>query len=156
MIKQIDPRKIVFSATIGHLCARPYPGHPHGCPNYGRKSGCPPRQLLIDRVLDFSQPIYVIWVELNLAQWVKRMAELHPKLKTYAQRANLRYWQPAMRSQLNSIVNRAIQDGSIEIAVDPEAHGVNVSALMRLVGVELEWPPKKFVRKVVLAGLKHK
>lgn len=154
MIAKIKPEDIVFSSNIQKLCLKPYPDHPHGCPNFGRKPGCPPRQPAIDRVLDFSRPIYVIWVELNLVKWIKRMKKLHPKLRTYAQRANLRYWQPAIRSQLNALINRAIQDGSIEIAVDPEAHGVNVSALMQLVGVKLEWPPKKFVRKVVLAGFK--
>jgi predicted metal-binding protein len=156
MISKIDPKRIIFSADIQRLCARPYPGHPHGCPNFGRKVGCPPRQLVINQVLDFSRPIYVIWTELNLAAWVRRMAKLHSKLKTYAQQVNLRYWQPTMRSQLNSLVSRAIQGGLIEIAVDPEAHGVNVSALMQLIGVKLEWPPKTFVRKVVLAGFKYK
>jgi len=156
MIAKINPRRIIFSRDTQDLCRRPYPGHPHGCPNFGRKPGCPPRQPLIDQVLDFSRPVYVIWVELNLTSWVKRMAGLHPKLKTYAQRANLRYWQPGLRSQLNSIVSRATRDGLIEIAVGPEAHGVNASALMRLVGVKLEWPPKRLVCKVVLAGFTHK
>ena len=156
MIAKVNPRRIVFSESVQQLCVRPYPGHPYGCPNYGRKRGCPPRQPLIDQVLDFSRPIYVIWIDLNLAEWVKRMARLHPKLRTYAQRVNLRYWQPGLRSNLRQEIRQAVGRGLIEIAVDPEAHGVNVLALMRLVGVELEWPPKRLVRKVVLAGFKHK
>jgi hypothetical protein len=32
--------------------------------------------------------------------------------------------------------------------------GVNVTATLKDAGIELEWPPKKFVRQVALAGVK--
>jgi hypothetical protein len=36
----------------------------------------------------------------------------------------------------------------------PEAMGVNVTATMKNLGVELEWPPKNIVRKVAIIGVR--
>lgn len=155
MVRQVRTKDFVFSSAIQGLCAKSYPGHPHGCPNYGCKSGCPPNQPLINRVLDFSRPIYVIWVDLDLQKWARLMARRHPKLKTQAQRTNLRYWQPVVRAKLKKEIERATQGGLIEIAVDPEAQGVNVSRLLQAVGVQIEWPVKRIVRKVILGGFPH-
>jgi hypothetical protein len=35
----------------------------------------------------------------------------------------------------------------------PEAGGVNVTDTLRLVGIELEWPPQKIVRQVAIAAV---
>jgi hypothetical protein len=37
----------------------------------------------------------------------------------------------------------------------PEALGLNVTATMRMIGIDLEWPPREFTYQVALAGAKR-
>jgi hypothetical protein len=38
----------------------------------------------------------------------------------------------------------------------PEAHGLNVTATMKSIGIELEWPPKTVTYQIALASVGEK
>ena len=160
MIVKIKPNDIWAHVDIFHYCKTPYHGHPKGCPNYGKKEGCPPGQKLIYDLLDFKQPLYVIYTEFDLGENAHRMKVKHPSW-TWRQCACCLYWQPWARKahewELNQWVTQYtdwIVDNSYRIVQVPEAHGVDVTAMMRYIKVKLEWPPKKITRIVSIGGFR--
>ena len=74
------------------MCIRPYHNHPKGCPNFGKKEGCPPNVPMFDQVYDLTKPIYLIINEFNLLEHVENMKKIHPDWSSY-QLYNSRYWQ---------------------------------------------------------------
>jgi len=79
----IDPK-------FQELCKSPYPNHPRGCPNYGKKKGCPPKQKLFFDVFDCY--FYLIFTEFDLGSHVSRLKKKHPKW-TQRQLECCMYWQ---------------------------------------------------------------
>ena len=49
----------VIDPDVRDLCPRSYPGHPHGCPNYGKRPSCPPQAPMLAETLDLTQPVHV-------------------------------------------------------------------------------------------------
>lgn len=163
---QAYTEKIVIDYFVRDLCFRPYPNHPKGCPNYGKRPkrpspypelDCPPRCPKVEDYFDLSQGFWIVWVEFDFAAHVRRMARKHPDW-TQRQKECCLYWQGGVRKKLRE----AVQDVSYYLegrgnwqATDyPEAMGVNVTATMRNLDVKLEWPPKTIVYKVAIIGVK--
>jgi len=153
-------RHVVLNPSVRLLCQRPYPGHPKGCPNFGRQEGCPPSAPMFDAVIDCSKAILVKWAEYDLEAHRQRMWARHPRWSKRQAECCL-YWQGRVESKLEDRVaaygavnlfgpNRIA--GGLYVTYRPEALGVDVTATMKIIGVELEWPPEKIVRKVVLIG----
>jgi len=134
------------------LCARPYLGHPRGCPNRGKRDTCPPRAPLIDGVLDLSQQVYVVATRFDLGAHVGRMRNRHPDWSERQLYCCL-YWQGTARKIHREDVKWARgQWGIRRVVPTPEGHGVNVTALMAALGVTLEWPPRRMTWVVSLGG----
>ena len=151
MIEAIDSLRWTIDPDMQSLCGLPYHGHPRGCPNLGCKAGCPPQPLL-EQVLDFSRPMYVIWTDFDLGSHVARMHKRHPEWSDRQLYCCL-YWQGTARKAHREEQVRARRLYEINrIVSTPEAHGVNVTALMALLNVHLEWPPMQLTRVVSLAG----
>lgn len=144
-------RAVVDPAVRG-LCARPYPGHPRGCPNFKVKPGCPPGAPPVERVFAAGAPLWAVVNEFDLGAHVARMRARHPGWSDRQLRCCL-YWQGTARRQLEDKIAalRAARPGLV-VARCPEALGVNVTATLRLAGIDLEWPPVTIVRQVALAG----
>lgn len=152
MIVQVTP---VIDPQLQHICRREYPGHPKGCPNYGRKAGCPPGRQLFDRYYDTDKPVWAIVTEFDLGEHVERMRTAHPGWSDAQLRCCL-YWQGGARKRLKSeillfILSHAEQP--YKVTSVPEAMGVNVTATLRQAGIELEWPPVRVARQVALAAI---
>lgn len=136
------------------LCCNPYPNHPRGCPNYGKKKGCPPQQKLFFSV--FDSDFYLIYTEFNLATHVRKMKKKHPNWTGRQQYCCL-YWQGTARKNLRKEIEKfkTLIPGHY-ITTCPEAMGVNVTDLMNdNAGIELEWPPKTTTYQVAIAGLRR-
>lgn len=93
-------------------------------------------------MLDFSKDICVVYTEFNVGEFAEGMREKYP---SWTNRAiyNPRYWQPRARKFHKLEEEKAL--GNIEyIERCPEARGVNVTELMKLVGIDLkwDWPPQ--------------
>ena len=136
------------------LCRKPYPNHPRGCPNYGKKKGCPPKQKLFFDV--FDRDFYLIFTEFDLATSVKKMKKKHPDW-TDLQLYCCRYWQGTARKNLRAEIEKArIMLPNHYITTCPEGMGINVTDLMKdNAGVALKWPPKITTYQVAIAGLRR-
>lgn len=139
MIQKIKPELLEFSEEIQNLCKLKYSQHPHGCPNYGKRDTCPPNQPLINKVLDFSQSLYIIYTEFQVGKFAEKIGKKHPDW-TQRQGYNLRYWQPIARKELREEAEKFLDkhEGTI-INYCPEAYGVNLVALMLKLGIKLKW-----------------
>ena len=144
--------EVAIDNSMPDLCRKPYPLHPKGCPNYGMKAGCPPQSKFITRVLRTGRPIYAIYNKYDIARHLARMRRLHPDWTSRQLHCCL-YWQGTARKQLRKeIIEFKKEHPDMIICHTPEACGVNVTATMASIGIELEWPPENWAYQVVLAG----
>lgn len=143
----------VIDNSVRGLCVRKYRGHPRGCPNFGKRDTCPPKAPLLARVLDLNEPVHCVWNRFNLAAHVNNLNVAHPDWSLYQLR-NCLYWQGTARKQLHRRISEMVKRLRFDpvILTCPEACGVNVTATMKSIGVELEWPPKQFAYQVALMG----
>jgi len=56
MIKKVIP---VIDYSVRGLCAKSYPNHPKGCPNFNKRKECPPKAKLIDQIFRFRKNPYI-------------------------------------------------------------------------------------------------
>jgi len=137
------------------LCVNKYINHNKGCPNYGKKPDCPPYAPMFDQVFDLSNKVYIIYSTYDLYSHVERMRQKHP-MWTERQLYNVLYWQGTAKKLLKGHIYNFIklfrQEGYY-VTSSPEAMGVDVTATLKNVGIELEWPARKRVYKVAMAGI---
>lgn len=144
----------VVDLSVRRLCTKPYQNHPRGCPNCGHKKGCPPACRTINQLIDVNEPVYAVWNEFDFAGHCLRMRAAHPEWSIRQIECCL-YWQGTARKQLREEINIfafSVSQYIIRILGTPEAAGVNVTATMKSIGINLEWPPKKVAYQIVIAG----
>lgn len=153
---EVAPAYLAPGKTV-ELCRRPYPGHARGCPNLGKKAGCP-KVPPLGEVLDLTQPLWAAWNCFLFGEHVARLKEIHPRWSRRQLECCL-YWQGTARKQLEVIIRVALMNfpdnhsGELMVLRCPEAHGVNVTATMLSLGVKLEWPPVTVAYQVALIGV---
>lgn len=150
MILRLDNSKIPFGRYAQEFCKNKYPGFKNGCPNYNKKEGCPPCEL-IDSVLDFSTEIYLIYTEFNIGEFAERMKKKHPEW-TEKQCFNSRLWQMKARKEHRIETEKFKREFGLDFISQPERKGVDVNLLFTRLGMKLEWPPRKISRVVSLGG----
>ena len=144
----------VIDYSLRSLCARPYEGHPRGCPNHNHSPRCPPLAPRLHEVYDMSGSFWVVYSIFPLGEHVERMRAAHPDWSS-RQLACVLYWQGTARRRLRGEVERfraAHPEAEWLVETTPEAMGCDVTATMRSIGVALAWPPKNVVYHVALAG----
>jgi len=136
---------IVHGKKYQNLCRAPYHNHPKGCPNYGKRPDCPPCAR-VDEIFDLTKPMYVIYTEFPVGEFAERMRVNHPEWSdTPRQWYNCIRWQGTARKQhkvdIRSFKFSMLLKNNRDIVVDtnPEALGVNVTEIMKQVGIDLEW-----------------
>lgn len=141
---------VVIDLCVRDWCKLPYPNHPKGCPNYGKKDGCPPQAPLFQ---DVCKPPYgLVAVGFNLAEWAKRMKQKHPDWSDRQARCCL-YWQGKVRKKLREVCKGvAFAFNHNLILLNPEAMGVQVFETCKKVGLTLERNPQNTVWKVAILG----
>lgn len=146
----------VVNHTVRGLCVRQYSGHPKGCPNFGKKTRCPPQAPHVGEVFDLSQPVYAIWNVFDFGGHVARMKDKHPQWSD-RQAACCLYWQGGARKALRRILLAFLREHPGMTAVQtPEAMGVDITATMGQIGEVLEWPPKTVTYQIALVGYRAK
>lgn len=144
-----------LDANMTSLCTMPYPLHPKGCPNYGKRDSCPPSARFYADVYDLNKPVYAVVNEFNLGAHASRMKEKHENWSD-RQLYCVLYWQGTARKQLRLKIKEALGLAKLDgycAETCPEAMGVNVTDTLAKVGVCLEWPPRYFARQVALLGV---
>jgi predicted metal-binding protein len=146
--------KPVVDLKVRALCAHKYPNHPHGCPNFNKakRPDCPPQCPTITDTININKTVYVIYNKFPFGNHVVKMKAKHPNW-TDRQLANCLYWQGTARKQLKDEIKLFLScHNGFYVVKNPEAQGVNLTATMAKIGIELEWPPKVDTYQIVLAG----
>lgn len=149
----LELSEVVIQPVMRGMCRKPYPNHPHGCPNFNHKAGCPPNTPLFSEVIDLTKPVFAIVNEFDFGAHVAKMKAAHPQW-TERQLTCCLYWQTTARKALKAGM-QDFQRLHPEYTIDtcPEAKGVNITETLRKAGLELEWPPRNIARQVALAGV---
>ena len=144
------PGAVVHNPSVRKLCPRKYPGHPRGCPNYGKRAACPPRAPLLMDIQDIGSPTVIIWNRYEFGEHVARMKAKHPKWSD-RQLACCLYWQGTARKALGETIEgfKSIYT-AYTVTRCPEAMGVDITATMAKLGIELEWPPERYTYQVAV------
>lgn len=133
----IEAIRIITSRKTGEWCQISYPGHPKGCPNYGRK-GCPPDAPFITEIMDLRRPVYIAFSEFNVYMHMCKMHKKHPDWSE-RQLRNVLYWQGTSRKQMRQRAKIAqFYGGGDVVLACPEAHGVNVYATCFYSGLKIQ------------------
>jgi len=126
--------------------------HPHGCPNFGKRSSCPPKAPLLEDIFDLSKKIFVIWNAYSLRKHVDKLRARHPNWSDRQLYCCL-YWQGQARKQLRKNIARFLKVNPGYLVIQcPEACGINVTETMAAIGIQLEWPPIEIAYQIALAG----
>ena len=145
--------KPVIDYLVRGLCAKPYPGHPKGCPNLNKNNKCPPKAPRIEELLDLSKSIFAVYNVFKFGEYVDLMKLKHPDW-TKRQLECCLYWQGTARKQLKLIIKNFLKEYPEFLVIGtPEACGVDLTKTMQSVGINLEWPPVNFTYQIVLAGI---
>lgn len=141
------------------MCVRAYPGHKQGCPNFGKKDGCPPGANFFEDIYDMTKPVYVIINRFDFKAHVDRMKMVHPDWSKRKLECCL-YWQTVARKQLFEGIKKFLRNNDNEhfkqgykVTTCPEAMGVNVTETMKRSGITLEWPQETVTYQIALAGI---
>jgi hypothetical protein len=159
-IKKIEV-DIPCCRIIQALCGLASEHYPKGCPNYNnpkRPECCEPRPK-IGELLDLNKDVYVIYTEFRVGKFAERMKRKHRDWSLRRQ-YNPRPWQPKIKKFQEALENIAIEKGLV-IDNCPEGHGVELTPVMKSIGVQLywDWPPKSYdstTFRISLGGQKLK
>ncbi len=164
-IYKID--ELIINYRCRGYCKLPYPGHPHGCPNYGEHDECPPNVRYVDELFDLEQPLWFIVEKFDLKSHCDKMKQAHPTWSA-RQCANLLYWQGGVRHRLlmKTLKFIALQGninktpryqgdtkGTLRYTLLPEAMGVMVIDTCLALKLPIERQPVNFVHKIALVGV---
>lgn len=142
---------VVLDLKARAWCKLPYPGHPKGCPNYGKRPACPPQAPLFGSLVE--PPFFLVAVKFNLADWARRLKMRHPGWSDRQARCCL-YWQGKVRKRLREECEKLASGGDV-ILYSPEANGVHVFKTCGTVGIKLERNPQTTVWKIAIIGRKR-
>lgn len=151
ILKQVNGN-LRINLKAREWCKLPYPDHPHGCPNYGKRYSCPPLAPVINDYLDINRQVYLVVIEFDLHEHVSRMKSLHPHWSDRQARCVL-YWQGSVNKELQDECDNFewLNPGMIT-TLCPEAMGVNVIATALHCGIPVKTKPIDKVFKIALAG----
>jgi predicted metal-binding protein len=152
-------KNIVIDYKVRHLCKMPYNGHSNGCPNYNTRIMCPPARPKIKDVFNITKGFWIIWNEFDINAHVEKMKSKHPSWSQRQLRCCL-YWQTTARKQLEIEIQKCLLylqniRWIVAVARVPEAMGLDVTATMKNINVELEWPPFNIARQIAIIGYKR-
>lgn len=151
MIVKDVTNKLIINSEARAWCVLPYPDHPKGCPNYGKKATCPPQAPFIKDWLGGTGELRFVCVSFNLKEHADRMLWLHPNWSPRQARCLL-YWQPRVNKELISLVSTFVHENGLKITYCPEAMGVNVIQTARDCGIPIETKPEVMVHKIALVA----
>ena len=138
-------------------CRLTYPGHPVGCPNYGRYVKCPPNSPFVEEILDVNKEMFLVHSEFNLQAHVDNMKAKHPNW-TDKQLRNVLYWQRTSKNQMYERSLEFAKENNFDMLIFMgESVGINMYKTCRLSGLKLE-PIKnlKICRHVAVIGHSNK
>lgn len=143
---------LIIDHRAREWCKLPYPNHPRGCPNYGKKYDCPPQVQLIENWLGDYKKLWLVCVSFDIESHAEEMLRRHPHWSDRQARCLL-YWQPKVNKELARATWGFAIDRLNGCSYCPEAMGVDVIKTARLAGLPIETNPRKIVHKISLVKL---
>jgi len=139
---------LTIDYKVRDYCRLPYPGHPEGCPHFGKREECPPQAPLIEHFIDLSKPHYLIIVKLNCDHAIEREKPHNPSKERY-----WLDWELHAESVLEKHVQKFQKNhlGTV-FTLHPSAVGVDVFKTAQNMGIPLEPAPQKTFHKIALIG----
>lgn len=125
--------------------------YPDGCPNYGKKEGCPPNSKKIDEFIDLTQKYWFIIVEFDIGAHERKQKIKHPHW-SIKQCRNSRHWQGTIHKQLREESNRLCGSYNRVFTLCPEAMGVHAIKTAKNIGIPIKSRPKNYIYKISLVG----
>lgn len=141
--------QLVIDKRAREWCKLPYPNHPKGCPNYGKRGYCPPQAPHIEKVYNFLRPCWFVVVDFDLKAQSERMKRLHPGW-TERQCRCLLYWQAGVNKRLKQVMIIEARRLSARMSMCPEAMGINAIKTLQHLGVPIKTRPTTIVYKTGL------
>lgn len=135
---------LAIDYKVRDYCKLPYPGHPEGCPSYGKRKECPPSAPLVEDFIDLSKPHYFVVYSrdyVDTESMDEKLQECWP------------YWHGHMKSILCETIEKFQSDhpGTV-FTLHPSAVGVDVLKTAKNVGIPLEISPQGTVYRIALIG----
>lgn len=154
MIRYLITGELIIDMRARGWCRLPYPGHPKGCPNYGKSPECPPRIGRVGEVFDLTRAHWFVVEEFNIRAHSHRMGQLHPEW-SIRQRRNCLYWQNGVRKRLRASCNSMVDLGHGNAStLIPEAMGVQVIETAQKIGIHITRTAFPIIYKIALVGYK--
>jgi hypothetical protein len=133
-----EVEELIHFPRVREWCKLPYPGHPKGCPNYGKRDKCPPKEKYITEIINIQKSMFFVHSEFDLTKHIKRMQLRHPEWSDRQLRCVL-YWQNRSRKQMMERANVAARYLQAEVIIPmPEATGIQVYGTCKRSGLLLE------------------
>lgn len=115
---------LVIDHSVRDLCTRPYPGHPKGCPYFGKRPQCPPAAPIVEEFIDITQPHYFLVAKYSLS----------------SEKSNTHAWH-SIQSVLTESVNLYENEHPGTVAtLHPSAVGIDVYKTAEAAGITLQLP----------------
>ena len=154
IVHSLRKEDIVIDYRARAWCKLTYPGHSKGCPNWGKREGCPPKAKLFEQVV--KPPFTLVAVKFNLDEHARRMKEKHPDWSDRQVRCVL-YWQrkldKKLREESEKVASKILNS---HIVYKPEAHGIQLFKTCENIGLILERNPQNILWKMTIVGIKNK
>lgn len=132
---------LIIDYTMREYCTLPYPGHPEGCPHFGKRKECPPHAPLIEHFMDLSKPHYFLLIK-----------GIHAPERSTEREEGVT-WELSAESMLCTHVKKFQESypGTV-FTLHPSAVGVDVFKTAKNIGIPLESHPEKTFHKIALIG----
>ena len=131
--------------TVRDYCTLPFPGHPEGCPNFGKKKECPPSAPLVKDFIDLSKPHYFMVADCDFSAGTEK-----PKNRSEDTTWNWNeYVEPILCERIKEFQKE--HPGTV-FTMHPSAVGVDVFKTAQNVGILLEFSPDESFCKIALIG----
>jgi len=133
------------------MCKRPYYAHKHGCPGHGDKSTCPPKAPYVTDILDTNKEYDTVGIKFDLLEHVNNLKINHPNWSRH-QLYNCLYYSKGARNTTIKYAKETIDVSDKIILSMPEANGVNLMAMLRVIGIQLKFPVVDHAWSIVMVG----
>ncbi len=153
-VLEVTGKLIIDYRARGDWCQLPYPNHPKGCPNYGKKHSCPPTSPKIEAWLGDYLSAWFIYVPFNLNEHATNLKLKYPHWSDRQARCCL-YWQPKVNKELQGAVKDFWPYRPDDVSYCPEAMGVNVIKTAQLYGVPIQEKPTDIIYKIALVVIRR-
>lgn len=154
--KHVNKNTVIFSEKTREWCKLPYPGHPRGCPNYGKNEKCPPRSKIRTDILERHESFILAYATFDVTGYVTRMKLVHPDWSD-RQLRNSRYWQGSLKKMLLDFIRTNFDYKEILGAgsgfmnsQSMESAGIDVFATLNRNGITFDRTARKFIIMVSL------